>query len=398
MRISSTYFSEKMAVDYMNRQSALARVQEQLGSGKKINRPSDDPAAAVVISNLKQSTSQFEQYNRNGDFAEARLAMEETALTSVSNVLMRMKELALQANNDTLSGSDNGAFLAELEQQLEELVDYANTTDSNGDYLFAGNVVGSKPFVGVESISYQGDAEVKQIQIGSTRSVKSSHSGDEIFMRMPNGNGDLSVSANTSNTGTGIISPAEIMDRSQYTSGDFTVSFTSASTFDIVDNATGSAVMTNASYTAGMNIDVAGIQFSIGGVPEVGDEFSIEPSSNTDIFTTVKQFIGVLQNPPVGDAEKTLRKQNLSGLVNDIDQAFNHINVKRSEVGTRLLYVDNARDENESVKYQIDSTISGLEDLDYADAVTRMQNEVTALEALQKSYARLEGLSLFNYI
>ena len=338
------------------------------------------------------------EYNRNGDFAEARLAMEETALTSVSNVLMRMKELALQANNDTLSGSDNGAFLAELEQQLEELVDYANTTDSNGDYLFAGNVVGSKPFVGVESISYQGDAEVKQIQIGSTRSVKSSHSGDEIFMRMPNGNGDLSVSANTSNTGTGIISPAEIMDRSQYTSGDFTVSFTSASTFDIVDNATGSAVMTNASYTAGMNIDVAGIQFSIGGVPEVGDEFSIEPSSNTDIFTTVKQFIGVLQNPPVGDAEKTLRKQNLSGLVNDIDQAFNHINVKRSEVGTRLLYVDNARDENESVKYQIDSTISGLEDLDYADAVTRMQNEVTALEALQKSYARLEGLSLFNYI
>ena len=106
----------------------------------------------------------------------------------------------------------------------------------------------------------------------------------------------------------------------------------------------------------------------------------------------------MLENPPVGEAEKTLRKQKLAGLVNDIDQAHNHINIKRSEVGTRLNYVDNARDENESVRYQIDTTISGMEDLDYADAVTRMQNEATALEALQKSYARLEGLSLFNYI
>ena len=398
MRISSTYFSEKMATDYMSRQSALAQVQEQLGTGKKINRPSDDPAASVVISNLKQATSQFEQYNRNGDFAQARLELEETALTSVSNVLLRMKELALQANNDTLSGSDSGAFLAELEQQLEEVVDYANTTDANGDYLFAGNVVGAKPFVGNETISYTGDSEVKRIQIGTTRTVASSDSGDDIFLRIPNGNGDLAVSAGDSNGGTAIISPAEITDRQAYTGGDFTVTFTSPTAFDIVDNTSGNTVMTNASYTAGMNIEVGGIQFSLGGEPVAGDEFYIEPSSNTDIFTTIKQFIGVLENPPVGEAEKTLRKQKLAGLVNDIDQAHNHINIKRSEVGTRLNYVDNARDENESVRYQIDTTISGMEDLDYADAVTRMQNEATALEALQKSYARLEGLSLFNYL
>ncbi|MDO6460403.1 flagellar hook-associated protein FlgL [Granulosicoccaceae sp. 1_MG-2023] len=398
MRISSTYFAEKMSVDYMSRQSELAQIQEQLGSGKQINRPSDDPASVMVIGNLQQTSTQFEQYNRNGDFAEARLEMEETALTSVANVLLRSKELALQANNDTYSESDTSAFVVELKQQLAELVDYANTTDANGDYLFGGNVVDAKPFVGSESIAYKGDSEAKLIQIGSTRSVYSSDSGDDIFMRIPNGNGDLAVSAQTSNTGTGVMAQAEIVDRDAFTGGDLTVSFTSADSFDVIDNTSGSTVISNSAYTSGMDISVAGVQFSITGTPQAGDEFSVEPSSNTDVFTTIQNFINVLENSPANEAESALRQQQMAGVLSDIDQAYEHINVKRSEVGARLNYVSNAREENESIQYQVDSTIAGMEDLDYAEAVTRMETELTALEALQKSYARLEGMSLFSYL
>ncbi|MCB1756615.1 MAG: flagellar hook-associated protein FlgL [Gammaproteobacteria bacterium] len=398
MRISSAYFSRKLATDYMQKQSELAITQSQLASGKKINRPSDDPAVAVVSGSLKQLSNQFGQFDRNSTFAESRLAMEETALGSVSNVLLRMKELALAANNDTLSTEDNRAFLAEVEQQMLELVDYANTTDANGDFLFAGNKVSSKPFVGNKTIEYVGDDETKSIQIGTGRTVASSDSGADIFLRIRNGNGDLTVDASSANTGTGQISPASVTDRAVFEQQDFRVDFVSATSFNVINETTGATVLSAQPFEPGETIEFAGIQVDITGSPEAGDSFTIKPSSNQDLFTTVNNFIEILNTEPANDTEEALRKQELSGFISDLNQAFEHINAKRSEVGTRQVYIESSREENESVKAQIDITISGFEDLDYAEAVTRMESQLTSLEALQSSFSRIESLSLFDYL
>ncbi len=398
MRISSSYFSRRLATDYLRKQTELAQVQSQLASGKKINRPSDDPAVAVVNSSLKQASSLLEQFDRNSTFAESRLSIEETALASVSNVLLRMKELALAVNNDTLSANDNNAFLAEVEQQLAELIDYSNTSDANGDFLFAGSNVGSKPFVGNHAINYLGDDGVKSIQLGAERTVASSDSGAEVFQRIRNGNGDLSVSAAQTNTGTGRLSPASIQDRQAYQKHAYSIVFSSTSAFDVIDLNDGSTVLAAQTFESAGQIEFAGIQADITGAPEAGDTFAINPSSNQDLFTTVNNFVDILNTVPTNDAEKTQRKQKLNSFISDLNQAFEHINAKRSEVGTRLVYIESSREENISVKYQIDITISGFEDLDYAEAVTRMQAQLTSLEALQKSYARIEGLSLFNYL
>ncbi len=398
MRVSSAYFSRRLASDYMNKQSEMAISQEQLASGKKINRPSDDPAVAVVNSSLKQTSSQFEQYDRNSTFAESRLAMEETALSSVSNVLLRMKELALAVNNDTLSANDNNAYLAEVEQQLLELIDYSNTADANGEFLFAGNKVGSKPFVGNDSVEYFGDDEVKSIQIGTGRTVASSDTGADVFLRIRNGNGDLRVDSSATNTGTGQIASASVTDRSVFEKHEFEIEFTSPTTFDIRNITTGTSVATGQPYTPNESIEFAGIQTYLSGSPEAGDVFQVEPSTNQNLFTTVNNFLDILNTIPSNDAEKASRKQDINGFISDIGQAFEHINAKRSQVGTRLVYIDSSRIENDSIKSQVDSTISTFEDLDYAEAVTRLSQQATSLEALQRSFARIEGLSIFNYL
>lgn len=398
MRVSTAFFSQRMASDYTKTQGEIALTQEQLASGKKINRPSDDPAVAVISSNLKQTSSQYSQFDRNSTFAEARLMMEETALASVSNVILRMKELALAVNNDTLSAGDNEAYLAEVQQQYLEIIDYANITDPNGDFLFAGNKVGSKPFVGSDSISYSGDDESKFIQIGTGRSVASSDTGTDIFMKIRNGNGDVAVGANTTNTGTGIVSSASITNRASYTKDVYRLDFTSPTTFDIVNDTTGVTVLSAQSYNPGDNIEFEGLQTDIKGSPAAGDSFTVSPSTNQDIFSTVNNFLDILTSVPTSDSGKAQRKQELSSFINDIDEAFDHINTKRSEVGTRLVYLENSRQENEAILHQIDTTISGFEDLDYAEAVTRLERQATTLEAIQATFGRIEGLSLFNYL
>ncbi|CAG0878805.1 unnamed protein product [Cyprideis torosa] len=387
-----------MASDYTRKQADVALIQEQMASGKKIIRPSDDPAVAVISSNLKQTSSQYTQYDRNSTFAEARLTMEETALASVSNVLLRMKELALGVNNDTLSPNDDAAYLAEVKQQYLEIIDYANIADPNGDFLFAGNKVNNKPFVGNDTISYTGDDESIHIQIGSERSVASSDAGTDVFMKIRNGNGDVAVTANPANTGTGIAPTAEITNRASYSKDAYRIDFTSPTTFDVINESTGVTVLAAEPYKAGENIAFEGLQTYIGGTPAAGDSFTIAPSTNQDVFTTVNNFIDILTSAPTTDSAKALRKQKLSGLVNDLDQAFEHINSKRSEVGTRLVYLDNTRQENEAILHQIDKTVSGFEDLDYADAVTRLERQSTTLEAMQATFARIESLSMFDYL
>jgi flagellar hook-associated protein 3 FlgL len=309
-----------------------------------------------------------------------------------------MKELALAANNDTLSANDNNAFLAEVSQQKLELRDYANMSDANGDFLFAGNKVGSKPFVGNKDISYVGDNETKSIQIGTGRTVQSSDNGADVFLKIRNGNGDFKSTAVNSNTGTAMIAPASVTDRSVYQKHEYAVTFTSPTNFDITNITTGAAVLTGQTYQSGDNIDFDGLRVDIDGAPATGDTFSIKPSSNQNLFTTVNNFIEILNTDPANAAEKTQRKQKINDFISDLNQSFEHVNTKRSEVGTRLVYIDNSRDENTSVKNQIDITVSGFEDLDYAEAVTRMQGQLTSLEALQKSFSRIESLSLFDYL
>jgi len=398
MRISSSYFSRQTATEMMRQQSEIAKTQAQISSGKRINKPSDDPASAARVEELNQASSQLEQYDRNGTFAESRLSLEETALGSVSNVLLRMKELALSANTDTIAAQDSNAFLAEIEQQLSELIDYANTIDSNGDYLFAGNNGDTQPFSGNNPVSYAGDDGMQTVQIGPGRTVTTSHSGMDVFQRIRNGNGKFNVSAAAGNTGTAIISQGSVTDNALFQQNDYSIQFTSATTYDVVDNTTGSTLVTGATYTADAQIQFAGLQVSISGTPATGDNFQIKPSTNQDLFQTVNNFIDILKNPPANDAEKAQRRQKMNAFMSDLDQTFEHINSSRSEVGTRLKYIDSSREENSAIKFQVDKTIAELEDLDYAEAISRLQFQMTTLEAIQRTFSRLEGMSLFNYL
>ena len=117
-----------------------------------------------------------------------------------------------------------------------------------------------------------------------------------------------------------------------------------------------------------------------------------------DLFTTVNQFIDALDSSPSTPAEMATMQQSINDIIGNLDSGLDHINTARARVGTRLNSVDNSREENANISLQIERTRAEVEDIDIAEAITNLQTQANSLEILQKTFTRIEGLSMFNYM
>ncbi len=398
MRISSNQITSRASAEMMQRQVDIAKYQEQITTGKRVNDPSDDPAAAGQLLGLEEATSRLEQFNRNSIAAESRLGLEETAIASASETLMRIRELALSANSGAVDDVARSAIEAELVQLSDELYNTANIRDANGDFLFSGSNVSTKPFHRQVPVNYAGSDENNHLSIGLGRQIQLGDSGADVFQRVRNGNGTFQTSMASANTGNAIVSAGSVTDLSNYSNSQFEITFTSPTTFDINDTDTGTVLQSGLNYQSGEAIEFEGHSINITGEPDTGDAFVIRPSENQDIFSMVNDFTLAMQNSPVTSAEKANQQQSFNSVLVNLDQALSHLSTKRSAVGARLNTIDSARNENEAVNIQLNQTVSDLENADLTDSVIQLQNNINSLEALQQSYARVENMSLFNFI
>ena len=398
MRISSNQIASRMSSEMMQRQVDIAKNQEQIASGKRVNRPSDDPAVASQLLGMEEASSQLQQFNRNSIAAESQLAMEETSIAAVSNTLMRLRELALTSNNGAVDNATRSAIGAELVQRTDELYDLANSRDGNGDYLFSGSLKNTQPFHRQTPVQYAGSDDTNRLPIGLGRQIQLGDSGADVFQRIRNGNGIFQTSLSPTNTGSAIISEGTMTDLSAYTNSPYEVSFTSSTTFDITNTDTGSVIQSGVSYQSGNAIEFEGLSISITGSANSGDSYVIRPSENQDIFSMVNDFTVAMQNTPITAADKAKQQQDVNAILVNFDQALSHLNDKRSMVGARLNTIDSARDENEAVNLQLHRTQADLEVADITDTIIQLQTNINSLEALQKSFSRVENMSLFNFI
>lgn len=397
-RIPSNLLVSRMATDLVRKQNDLAEVQEQISSGKRINRPSDGPAHSAHIISMDQTADRLEQYNRNASLAESQLTLEENALAGTVNSLMRVRELALSANNGVADDLTRQAINAEVKLRLDELYSLANTADSFGNYLFAGSNSQNIPFTPGDPVNYAGSDDSHLVTIGPGRTIPTGDSGADTFLRIRNGNGDFTVKADPANLGTGTIEFGSVTDKSIYSAQPYEIRFSSASSFDIVEVNTGATLQSGVNYEGERSIEFQGIKTSIGGSPAAGDTFLIEPSRNQDVFSTVSQFVNVLNQSPQTDSDRAKMSQDIKEVLTNIDQAIDHSNRLRAGVGARLNNLESSRDENDGMKLQIETIRSEVEDIDVAEAVTNLQLKANSLEILQQSFVRIEGLSLFNHM
>jgi flagellar hook-associated protein 3 FlgL len=405
MRISTPFIQMREIETIVTQQRNLMETQNQLATGKRILVPSDDPVATSESLSVKQAIATVNQYQDNATAATNRLSLEESIMGQVTEVMQRVRELTVQGMNATQTNESRKAIAVEVRQRMEDLLALANSTDGNGEYLFAGAQVQTKPFVPNSSggFSYLGDETHRFLQVSTERRIADSDSGAAVFQQIRNGTGTYVTQANPANTGNGIILPSG--DSSSFVPSlpnGYTIDFTQALptdplTYEVRDSA-GLVVSGPIPYVDGNAIDVGGTVVTISAVPLDGDSFTVRSSNNQDVFKTVKNIADGLETSLNSSADwaKFLNGANDSLLA--LDQGINKAGSVRASIGARLNAIDSQSYINEDQILQNKQTLSKIEDVDYAEAISRLNLQMTGLEAAQQSYVKVQGLSLFNYI
>lgn len=304
MRVSTNQIHMQGVRNILNQQSQLVRTQDELSRGTKIIVPSDNLSAAARIVDITEAIAQLSQFDENSNYATQRLNLEETAIDSSLNILQRVRELAIQAGN---TGTNDlhvqQAIAAEIKEKLQNLLDNANTRDASGDYLFSGYQSKIVPFTtdSLGNYYYDGDQGQLSLQIASSRQVASNDSGAEVFQFIRTGNGDFSTDIARTNSGTGRISTGNVVDRGAFLSDDYSIRFTDANTYDVINDTTGATVLAAQTYSDGNVITFDGISVEISGAPAANDAFTVTASRHQDIFTTLENLIREMETPGTGD-------------------------------------------------------------------------------------------------
>ena len=183
MRISSIQAFNNGVSGLGRNYANVTRTQEQISSGKRILTPADDPVASVRLLQLEQQQAVLAQYKDNLTAAKNSLTQEETTLNSVNTVLQRIRELAVQAGGGALSSADRKSIAKELEQREGELLNLMNSRNARGEYLFAGFVGKTEPFIRNPdgTYSYFGDEGQRSLQVASSSSVPINDNGKRLF-------------------------------------------------------------------------------------------------------------------------------------------------------------------------------------------------------------------------
>lgn len=165
----------------------MQEIQEKLSSGKQINRPSDDPSGTRKVLGLRAEELQVQQFLDNTETAKEQINYTSNTLESIQELFSKIKNLAIQAGNDTLGQSDRNIIANELDELLESVLQNANT-DNNGRYIFSGTKTLTSAFTAtrdsngnISSVSYNGNNEEIKYQIGPDTFIQVNLPGGKLF-------------------------------------------------------------------------------------------------------------------------------------------------------------------------------------------------------------------------
>ena len=301
MRIGTLHMFRQGVNGMLDQQVKLFNTQNQLSTGKRINNPSDDPTSAARLVGLSESAKTTAQYQDNILAARTRLELEEAALGSVGDALLRVRELAVAGQNNTYGLQERTALALEIRQLADEVMGLGNRKQANGQFMFSGYQVQTTPFSETAPgvFSYAGDQGQRLIQVGPARQIADGDSGQAVFMDIPDGGGGFeSVFATLENLATNL-------------------------------------------------------------------EANIAP--------------------------------NAADLA-QMDRAMEHLVGFRAAGGARLNALENQHAINETMLLQLEVTRSSIEDLDYAEAASRLSLESIVLQAAQQAFVKVQNLNLFNFL
>ncbi|MBC7083004.1 MAG: flagellar hook-associated protein FlgL [Firmicutes bacterium] len=189
MRISTSYLLNNLSRDIAQQLARMQKLSEDISTGKRVRKPSDDPIAASRGLAIRALRAGVAQHKINIGDAKDWLSATERALMKAQEVFENAADAALRAGNSTLSDDERRALAQDVDGLISELVDLANT-QYDGRYIFAGLKTLTRPFVltknaGTPSytVTYEGADGSKQIEVEPGTTMQVNTNGGEAFMQ-----------------------------------------------------------------------------------------------------------------------------------------------------------------------------------------------------------------------
>ena len=178
------------------------------------------------------------------------------------------------------------------------------------------------------------------------------------------------------------------------------MTFTSASAYDVtvIDSSGDAVVVATGTHTSGQPIEFLGIQAVVTGQPATGDTFTFANSTGQDVFTTIQGLVTILNTTVTDPSSQAGLNNGISSALANIDQALNNVLQTRSSVGSRLNALDDQLNINSIFQFEAQTSLAGIEDIDFAEVISRFNQQLVSLEAAQQAFVQVQRLSLLNFL
>lgn len=391
-RVTFTQINDIVMRQLSNNQSRLAKLQEQLSSGKALNRPSDAPIDVVNDLELRSSISHRGQNMRNSENGGTYLTVLDSTMMGFDDLFQRTRELALQGANDTLLPRDRQYVNNEVRQVMLQMVNLANSS-YKGDYLFSGTDTDKAPY-SVLSGNCDFDtlatdpSDPAYVAAPQTFQIFDRNATDAISTPSLNGNPEVRRLI------PGTVTIANLVEGTDYTV-DYvqgTVTFLTAAA-----DAEAAAGTLNMSFDWVRRNELPNENGVINREVERGIIMQINVKAN-DVFGSETEMDAFSSVITLMQGLHTSTQAEIESSITNLDTSFRRILGQQATVGSWFNRMESTLDRNqENITISTDLQ-SQLEDLDFAKAISDFTLADSIYQASLKSASKVLTATLMDYI
>jgi flagellar hook-associated protein 3 FlgL len=397
-------FYTNFSADLAQQEAQISVLQQQVSTGVAVQTPDQNPAAYETAT---LGNDQISALNNDVDTQatiQSQLGAVSNTYQSVSSLYDTVQSVIEQALNATTNSSNLQSLSTQITAASQQLVALGNTTGVDGTYLFSGSRGNVAPFQTDSSgnIAYYGDGGQTQAAIAPGTSAATGANGD-VFVSGLSGDGTASVAAATANTGTGVLISQGVSNPSaaaafQTGNAPITLSFANGANGLTYTATQGGNTVASGAVTSNLTLQLAGGAYQLTGTPAAGDSFTLSPSRPQTAFALLQNVASALAAGSATPAQAAQTQQQLNNDLSGLAQYQQAVLTAQAQNGLTLQAVNTAATSDATQQTTAAAAVQNAIGVNMPNAITNLDQALTAVQAAMKAFGTAQGLSLFNYL
>lgn len=418
MRISTPEFLLGSLPDLLAQQSTVNQLNREIATGQTLLDPTADPAGAGLALQTAGEVRHLAYDAANAQGAGQTIGTTLSALQQVSSVIDQLRQTAVAGANAATTATGRAGLLATAQNALQQLVQLGNTRAADGSYVFAGSQASAAPFATAAGgqVAFVGDGATNAVEIAPGFSVPVTVSGQGVFENIPAGKDGVAVTAGQANTGSAFALAQGVTSLSQLAAErlagtQYEITFAAGAggslTYSVASGAgspgtsgfsASSGTIASGSFAPGSDLQFAGLDIAITGTPAAGDSFAVDTGASASLFQTAQDLIAALAPPSPGQPASPAAQQQIENVIANLGGAQTSVLSATAALGSTLAQIQAVGAQDQTQGSDAQAQLSSLQSANLPQVLANYSAGVTALQAAELAFGKIQNLTLFSVI